>query len=684
MPTVETRASLPDKKALCVSRTKPSISCIASHAYWDKVSTQRELKYATSFQKSQDYLDSLRGEVTDVVFKDCIENNTTPVYVFEEIKGIYHSPEHPLINKGLLAATKQGQLAGYTTPIETFRPTLRPRSQPANRSFYRPNSTHNYLTKTIALGGSHDGFNPKHGTPTRAQLLRNRLKFTSAPDLTYSYIAQRKDDGKHEAFHLKAKLDEEALQLKANKIEMDKTAGKYRKYMIGSRYNTEKWLETHVHYVSGMVARRNDRPASSFTPRSTPLISSSKRRAVSAVASRKPLREDAAAQTLTKEQGKLEAFKKENCYIPLYREPKKEVERPMMARSPNMVPYTASVNCKGGRDLISTAIIIKPAAGSAETREAEKLNKRLESARRLKSHIEGSLRSSNEFNGAPARVVTPSPAISIKENVVELESSTKDIDQPMPPVGTTSKQPNSPVGTAPKQPVSPVGTTPERPVSLLGTTPKRPMSPLGITPERPMSPLGTTSERPVSPLGTTSERPVSPLGTTPEPVFMTNEQETEDQSKLFSLPSGFKEPSLTSSHQSNKSDLLKVEQNIASPDASIEGIDKLEGSVSLSPTPISNHFKVDLRSVVSESETLSKSQEFTTEELGESSEYVIDTPRVVTHSESLARATVKAAPIFEEAASEQKVNDDIPEQHQKDSVVEDNPSAKKNENGVSL
>lgn len=44
-----------------------------------------------------------------------------------------------------------------------------PRPRPNSRSYHRPNSTHTYLTKTLTVDGTHDGFNPKHGTPTRAQ-----------------------------------------------------------------------------------------------------------------------------------------------------------------------------------------------------------------------------------------------------------------------------------------------------------------------------------------------------------------------------------------------------------------------------------------------------------------------------------------------------------------------------------
>ena len=65
-----------------------------------------EQKYATSFQRSKQYVEGLRAEVKEAVFKDSINNHTTPSYVFSEIDDVTYSPKHPLISKGLLAANK--------------------------------------------------------------------------------------------------------------------------------------------------------------------------------------------------------------------------------------------------------------------------------------------------------------------------------------------------------------------------------------------------------------------------------------------------------------------------------------------------------------------------------------------------------------------------------------------------
>jgi len=64
---------------------------------------------------------------------------------------------------------KREQSVGYRVPSKKGGSNDVPKSRSTTNSFYRANSTHNYLTRTIMLGGSHDGFNPKLGTPTRAQ-----------------------------------------------------------------------------------------------------------------------------------------------------------------------------------------------------------------------------------------------------------------------------------------------------------------------------------------------------------------------------------------------------------------------------------------------------------------------------------------------------------------------------------
>ena len=81
------------------------------------------MKYATSFEKSQEYIDSLHEEVERDLFRDTVDNNFTPQYVFEEIKGIHHSPEHPLINKGLLGSTKVCKLVTIAAEIALTIPT---------------------------------------------------------------------------------------------------------------------------------------------------------------------------------------------------------------------------------------------------------------------------------------------------------------------------------------------------------------------------------------------------------------------------------------------------------------------------------------------------------------------------------------------------------------------------------
>jgi len=60
----------------------------------------------TSLQKTGEDVDSLCEEVSGSMFEDSIYLNATPTYVFEELKGLHHSAEHPLITKGLLASTK--------------------------------------------------------------------------------------------------------------------------------------------------------------------------------------------------------------------------------------------------------------------------------------------------------------------------------------------------------------------------------------------------------------------------------------------------------------------------------------------------------------------------------------------------------------------------------------------------
>lgn len=43
------------------------------------------------------------------MFRDTVESSVTPGYVFEELRGVYHTAEHPLISKGLLASSKVRQ-----------------------------------------------------------------------------------------------------------------------------------------------------------------------------------------------------------------------------------------------------------------------------------------------------------------------------------------------------------------------------------------------------------------------------------------------------------------------------------------------------------------------------------------------------------------------------------------------
>lgn len=48
----------------------------------------------------------IEGAVRDKLSAGGDNYSSTPSYVHEEITGVTHTPEHPLIQKGLLAATK--------------------------------------------------------------------------------------------------------------------------------------------------------------------------------------------------------------------------------------------------------------------------------------------------------------------------------------------------------------------------------------------------------------------------------------------------------------------------------------------------------------------------------------------------------------------------------------------------
>ncbi|KAF6038378.1 hypothetical protein EB796_003319 [Bugula neritina] len=355
----------------------------------------------TSLQKTGKDVDSLCEEVNGSMFEDSIYLNATPTYVFEELKGLHHSAEHPLITKGLLASTKREQSVGYRVPSKKGGSNDVPKSRSTTNSFYRANSTHNYLTRTIMLGGSHDGFNPKLGTPTRAQLLRNRVKFTSAPDLTYSYLAQKRLDGRREAVHKKNKMEDELLQLKSSKVEMDRTAGKYRRYMIGSQYNRAKWIESHVNIVQDMMTLRS-RPASSVI---TPSMGSKqmvtvKRRVSSAAANNQHLREarpQSSKLLPNRQTNQNECTKQTSPTPPRARSapiPTKfgytaSAEGVSVAtRTANLIPYTTTVNTPRKVDKMEAAMTIISLQNLQSARNEQRLHNKLELAKQLTDRIQ--------------------------------------------------------------------------------------------------------------------------------------------------------------------------------------------------------------------------------------------------------------------------------------------------------
>ncbi|KAL8598922.1 hypothetical protein ACOMHN_015501 [Nucella lapillus] len=167
-----------------------------------------------------------------------------------------HSGESPLLSGRLLSASKHDSTNGRVRPEKDSPRTARsapPHKSKKAASFYRPNSTHQYLTATELKDASDCRDVLKYGRPTRTTLLRARHRATSA---TSSALEARRQNEQRVAEMKKVSAFCSPEEMAP--VYSDSEDQSFYSFLMGARYNRAHCLDSKSLLRHGVYMPRHN------------------------------------------------------------------------------------------------------------------------------------------------------------------------------------------------------------------------------------------------------------------------------------------------------------------------------------------------------------------------------------------------------------------------------------------
>ncbi|KAL4220602.1 hypothetical protein ACF0H5_020999 [Mactra antiquata] len=223
-----------------------------------------------SFNKDEDFHHELDVEYQILVNNENYESHGAPFWLNDVQREITHSGESPLFTNNLLPSGKyepdpsvasfdRSQRANKRRPLVPRRRHLNGR-----REYYRPNSTHHYLSATDLRNLHENEENmAKYGRPTRTTLLRARQRTNSAPVNAYDIRREnnrRGEDLKSSAAYSTSKdmyIERDYVQVSYRYVNLYSGEGEsMHSFLTGARYNRAHLLDSKGLTVYGVYMPR--------------------------------------------------------------------------------------------------------------------------------------------------------------------------------------------------------------------------------------------------------------------------------------------------------------------------------------------------------------------------------------------------------------------------------------------
>ncbi|XP_052785178.1 uncharacterized protein LOC128220720 isoform X2 [Mya arenaria] len=217
-----------------------------------------------SFNKNESYLQDIEDEYHILVNQENTEQHGAPYWVPGVQREITHSGESPLFTNKLFPTGKFEQEHGVVSYERALlssgtgkrRLMSAPRRRHVNgkREFYRPNSTHQYLSATDLRNMNENEENMiKYGRPTRTTLLRARQQRTnSAPVNAYDIRRENNRRAEEVRNHSIFQTSKEYLNIYASDGET------VHSFLTGARYNRARLLDSKGLTVYGVYMPREN------------------------------------------------------------------------------------------------------------------------------------------------------------------------------------------------------------------------------------------------------------------------------------------------------------------------------------------------------------------------------------------------------------------------------------------
>ena len=234
-------------------RSRSSVSGIREFSDKKGYTVKRHPPSLYTYGKSHDYQKELEEDLQKLYAEEQIQKSGSPSWAGEVSQQSNHSGESPLFVHNYLASSKIEQQYGSQKYPKNPLHTSKFKSPPSRSGvqYYRPNSTHQYLTATELKNSSKSHVNMKLGRPTRTTLLRARQRCNSAPSCESRREQLKRAEEK--ATDIKKILN--SRELFSINVPDGETL---HSFLIGARYNRAHCLDAKSLLEQGVYMPRNN------------------------------------------------------------------------------------------------------------------------------------------------------------------------------------------------------------------------------------------------------------------------------------------------------------------------------------------------------------------------------------------------------------------------------------------
>ncbi|CAH1781688.1 unnamed protein product [Owenia fusiformis] len=213
-----------------------------------------------SFSKEESYQQEMRESIDQLFEEEYLAQCGSPKYAVRmSNEEVVHSGESALFSNKLLAPSRLEQRGTSMTlhspkrPKHKYDPPVKSRTQ--QQRFYRPNSTHQFLTKTELKNSTAGEVDVKLGKPTRTTLLRARQRRNSAPGTTHNERRKMREQIEQQ-FQRPESARSTSSSLNSH-VPVEKGESVHA-FLTGARYNRAQYLDSRSLFEYGIYLSRTN------------------------------------------------------------------------------------------------------------------------------------------------------------------------------------------------------------------------------------------------------------------------------------------------------------------------------------------------------------------------------------------------------------------------------------------